>query len=54
MGKKGKTEFGAKVGNGVEKNPEQIWPNLFGILFELLPQLASDTRTLRLLKMIKY
>jgi len=36
-GKKGKTEIGAEVGAEVTKNPEQIWPYLFGILFNSFP-----------------
>jgi len=49
-----KTEVGAEVGEGIKKNPEQIWPYLFGILFNSfkVPQLAPDTQTLRLLKLI--
>ena len=35
--KKQKTEVGAEVGEGVKKNPEKIWPYLFGILFNSLP-----------------
>jgi len=34
MGKKIKSEVG---GEGVKKNPEQIFPNLFGILFNSFP-----------------
>jgi len=37
MGKKEKTEVAAEVGEGVNKNPEQIWPYLFGILFKSFP-----------------
>jgi len=33
VGKKRKTEVGAEVAEGVKKNPEQIWPYLFGLLF---------------------
>ena len=36
MGKKGKTEVGTEVGQGVKKNPTQIWPYLCGILFNFL------------------
>jgi len=36
-GKKGKIEVGAEVGEGVKKNLEQIWPYLFGILFNSFP-----------------
>jgi len=34
MGKKGKTEVGTEVREGVKKNPKQIWSYLFGILFD--------------------
>jgi len=37
MGKKGKTEVEAEDGEVVKKNPEQIWPYLFGILFNSFP-----------------
>jgi len=37
MGKNEKTEVGAKDGEGVKKNPEQIWANLFRILFNSFP-----------------
>jgi len=39
MGKKGKTEDGTEVGlgEGVKKNPTQIWPYLCGILFNSFP-----------------
>jgi len=37
MGKKEETEVGAEVGKGVKKNFEQIWPYLFGILFNSFP-----------------
>jgi len=36
-GKKEKTKVGAEVGEGVKKKPEQIWPYLFGILFDSFP-----------------
>ena len=36
-GKKEKTEVEAEVGEGVLKNPQQIWPYLFGILFNSFP-----------------
>jgi hypothetical protein len=54
MGKIDKTVVGAEVREGVQKNPQQIWPYLFGILVNSwgLPQLAPAMRTLRLLKMI--
>jgi len=37
MGTKGKTEGGDKDGEGVKKNPEQMCPYLFGILFNSFP-----------------
>jgi len=39
MGKKEKTEVGAEVpvGEGVKKNPQQIWPYLFAIIFNSFP-----------------
>jgi len=36
-GKKGKTKVGDELGEGVIKNPEQICPYLFGILFNSFP-----------------
>jgi len=52
MGKKGKTEVGTEGGVVVKKNPTQIWPYLCDVLFQVLSQLAPNTRTSRLLKMI--
>jgi len=37
MGKKGKSEVGTEVVEGVQKNPKQIWPYLCGILFNSFP-----------------
>jgi len=37
MGKEGKTEVGDEDGERVEKNPEQICPYFFGILFNSFP-----------------
>jgi len=37
MGKKGKTEVGTDVGEGLKNNPTQIWPYLCGILFDSFP-----------------
>jgi len=34
MGRKEKTEVGTEVGKGIKKNPTQIWPYLFWILFD--------------------
>jgi len=36
-GKKGKTEVGDEDGEGIKKNPEQICPYLFWILFNSFP-----------------
>jgi len=38
LGKKGKTEVGTEVGEGVKKNPTQIWPYLCVILFNTFPK----------------
>jgi hypothetical protein len=37
MGKKEKTEDGDEDVEGVKKNPEEIWPYFFGILFNSFP-----------------
>jgi len=37
MGKKGKTEVGDEVREGLKKNPTQIWPYLCEILFNSFP-----------------
>jgi len=37
MGQKEKTEAGTEVGEGVKKNPTQIWPYFCGILFNSFP-----------------
>jgi len=37
MGKKEKTEVGAEVGEGVQKNPKKIWLYLFRIVINSFP-----------------
>jgi len=54
MGKKGKTEVGNAGDRGVKKN-STLWQNMAIFVwdsFQLLSQLAPDTRPSRLLKMI--
>jgi len=52
MGKKEKSEVGAEVWKGVNKNPTQTRSYLCGILSNSFPNFAPDTRPLRLLKVI--
>jgi len=37
-----KFAYGGLVGEGVKKNPEQIWAYLFGILFDSFPMFISN------------